>query len=96
MVLIPENMEEAYELAKLAKKMGVDYFVAKPYSQHKKSINQYETQYVEEVISQLEQQCQNLRDGSFSVVIRHEAMDRVDNEQRVYKKCLSVPFFGLI
>lgn len=38
MVLLPENVHEIEKLYRRCEKIGVDYVMAKPYSQHKKSI----------------------------------------------------------
>ena len=92
MLLLPENKDEAYILAKKCKDIGLDYVVIKPYSQHLFS----ETKKYESIdykpMMKLEKELESLNDENFNVVFRSNTMKKLDSGHK-YKKCYSTPYF---
>lgn len=87
MVLVDDNAHEAETFVALAKKLGVDYAVLKPYSQHSSSItHKYEgTDYSKYM--RLADTLETYNSDDFHVVFRANAMKREVH----YDKCLSTP-----
>jgi GTP 3',8-cyclase len=96
LVLLPENQHEVVFLAKLARDIGMDYFVIKPYSQHPQSkTNKYSTVKYSG-FAYLAEELDNVNSDSFDVVFRSNAMGKWDNNHRNYEKCLALPFWSYI
>ncbi len=96
LILLPENMSEAVELAKKARDIGVDYLVIKSYSQHLKSITKkYEgVRYSEHL--KLKDELDKVSTKGFDVIFRVNAMKKLEEEERGYKRCLALPFWSYI
>ena len=96
LVLLPDNQHEAVSLAKLARDMGMDYLVIKPYSQHPQSkTDKYSTiKYGD--FEYLTEELNKINSDSFSVVFRNNAMKKWDNNHRDYEHCLALPFWSYI
>lgn len=93
MVLLPENAHEVLSLANLVKQAGCDYFVVKPFSQHKASINkEYEALEYSEFM-ELDDSLRDLNDINFRVVFRKNAMSKKGDGKPVYNTCHSTPNF---
>ncbi len=92
-VLLPENASGVYEEASLAKRIGVDYYVLKPFSKHNE--NAYDAnenlhiEYREEL-----QRAESLSDDTFTTIIRWNTFQ--DKGKREYGKCLGIPFIAQI
>ena len=96
LVLLPENRHEVVSLAKLAKDIGMDYFVIKPYSQHPQSkTNQYSTIRYSD-FEYLSEELDKVNSDNFSVIFRSKAMKKWDNNHRNYEHCLALPFWSYI
>jgi GTP 3',8-cyclase len=96
LLLLPENHNEAVLLAKLAKDIGMDYLVIKPYSQHPQSKT---TRYSSIRYSQYEYLWDGLKeihDENFSVIFRIRTMKKWDSAGRQYSRCLALPFWSYI
>ena len=92
MLLLPDNYKEAVILAKKLKKIGLDYLVIKPYSQHKKSITrEYENISYKKYLY-LADELKKLNSDKFQVIFRKETMKKLKTS-RTYKICHAVPFF---
>jgi radical SAM protein with 4Fe4S-binding SPASM domain len=93
MVLLPENVDEAYTLGSTLKEIGIDYFVIKPYSQHLKSI----TRKYEDIdylpFLKLKEKVEDLNQDGFTVIFRERAMRKLQEEGRPYDRCCATPFF---
>jgi len=96
LLLLPDNYHEAVALAKLAREIGMNYLVIKPYSQHPQSktkrysaikYNQYE--YLWDELKELE-------DDDFSVIFRINTMRKWDKADKHYHQCLALPFWSYI
>ena len=96
LVLLPENHNEVVSLAKLARDIGMNYLVIKPYSQHPQSkTNKYGTIKYSE-FDYLSEELNKINSDSFGVVFRSNAMEKWDNNHRDYKHCLALPFWSYI
>jgi MoaA/NifB/PqqE/SkfB family radical SAM enzyme len=87
MLWLPENRDEVELLADIAKEIGMDYLVVKPYSQHPKSLtNRY---------ADVNYEGWEKTDGDF-VIYRDRAMAKWDDKQRFYESCLGLPFWAYL
>ncbi|PIQ99602.1 MAG: radical SAM protein [Nitrospinae bacterium CG11_big_fil_rev_8_21_14_0_20_45_15] len=92
-VLLPENADEVSELAEKLRKIGVDYLVVKPYSQHNSSVTrQYESIDYSNYLN-LKNDLESLSDDNFSVVFRNATMERTLEKDFEFKVCQATPFF---
>ena len=96
LVLLPENHHEVVSLAKLARDIGMDYLVIKPYSQHPQSkTNQYsKIQYSD--FEYLSDALNKVNSDNFNVIFRSNAMGKWDNNHRNYEHCFALPFWSYI
>lgn len=92
-VLIPENIGEMVELANLARGLGADYLVIKPFSKHPSSRCDFDIDYG--VSKQLERQLQEWSSDSFKVIFRRRTIEKLSQE-KPYKQCLGLPFITVI
>lgn len=95
-LLLPENKDEVVSLAKVARDIGMDYLVVKPYSQHPlsktdryKDVKYSEYTHLIDALSEL-----NTKD--FSVIFRMNTMKKWDENARDYSKCFALPFWSYI
>ena len=95
-LLIPDNKDEIVPLAKIARDIGMDYLVVKPYSQHPlsktdryKGVKYSEYMHFSDALSSL-----NTKD--FSVIVRMNTMKKCDKNGRDYSKCFALPFWSYI
>lgn len=96
MVLLPENRADAVGLARIARDLGADYLVVKPYSQHIQShTREYESVRYDEDMK-LDDELMALNTDRFHVVFRSQAMKKWDTSERSYSRCLSLPFWSYI
>jgi len=93
MVLLPENWNEAFLLARKLKLIGLDYLVIKPYSQHKSSITRIYENINYNNSDDLVKQLEELNDDQFSVVFRTNTMEKLLDTKPYYDKCQATPYF---
>ncbi len=96
LLLLPDNAHEAVALAKLAKDMGLDYLVVKPYSQHPKSKTHKYSGIRYSDYEYLEKDLQVLNSEKFNVVFRIRTMKKWDEAEKHYDRCLGLPFWSYI
>jgi len=92
-LLVDDNYNTVVDLAKALQKVGVDYLVVKPYSQHNSSIT---TKYKDMDYSKylyLYDELQKFNTDKFKVIFRIATMNKLVEHSDRYKKCNSVPFF---
>jgi len=88
-ILLPENREQVYPLAKLSKELGVDYYTVKRHSTHPK--NDYSVP--EDVHQGLQDQFEKVKalaGDNFLTLVRYN--DFADDCVRHYRQCLGLPF----
>lgn len=96
MVLLPENFKEAITLAKIAKKIGMDYLVVKPYSQHLFSkTSRYKHIRYKKYLA-IQDDLAGLNDKNFNVIFRVRTMRKWDEGRRPYRHCSALPFWTYI
>lgn len=95
-LLLPENSQEAVKLAKIARDIGMDYFVVKPYSHHPFSRTSRYRHIKYSKYLYLADKLKNLNTHNFSVIFRIETMKKWDRPERNYKHCLALSFWTYI
>lgn len=88
-LLLPDNMGQVVNMAKELRKIGVDYFTIKPYSQHLHSNNSFQIDY--EQLLDLEKELNTFITEDFSIIFRANAMKKI-HHKKCYKQCLGLPF----
>jgi len=96
LVLLPENYKEAAPLARIAKDIGIDYLVVKPYSQHPFSITTIYKDIKYNDYFKLKDKLNKFNDGKFNVIFRIHTMKKWDEGTRNYKHCYALPFWTYI
>lgn len=91
-LLLDENYFEVEILAKKLKRIGLDYLVVKPFSQHPKSKNKEFRNINYKKYLFLEEKLKKFNDKKFQVIFRKRTMEKL-YKKREYKKCWAVPFF---
>ena len=95
-ILLPENAGEVYKLAKIAKDIGMDYLVVKPYSQHPQSKTSKYKDIKYDRYLPLAGKLASLNDKRFNAIFRTHTMKKWDAAERNYKHCLALPFWAYI
>lgn len=96
LLLLPENQHEAVKLAGLAREIGMDYLVIKPYSQHPLSKTQQYSEVKYNEYLHLAQELEQFNTDAFTVVFRIMTMQKWDDAHREYEHCLALPFWSYI
>lgn len=89
MLLLPENKDEAVQMGIELRKIGVDYFSLKPFSQHPQSKHILQVNYKEMLA--LEEEMKKLETEDFKIYFRAQAMKKLECS-RTYKHCWALPF----
>ncbi|MBF0481343.1 MAG: radical SAM protein [Desulfovibrionaceae bacterium] len=95
-VLLPENKDTVEELTRIAKDIGLNYIVVKPYSQHPQSNTDCYQDIRYKQYEDLAETLGSYADENFGVVVRLAAMRKWDAGLRPYEKCLALPFWSYI
>jgi radical SAM protein with 4Fe4S-binding SPASM domain len=94
-LLLAQNYNEAATLAGILKKVGLDYLIIKPYSQHPLSKNRLKGTINYQNLMKLEKKQDKFSDGRFRVIFRKHTMYKLA-EERPYKKCLGLSFWAYL
>lgn len=89
LLLLPDNKNEIVQMGKELKKIGVDYFTIKPFSQHPQSQQILQVDYSE--MLELEREVKELETKDYKVFFRAHSMQKLQCK-RGYKQCLALPF----
>lgn len=89
-VLIDENGHDALNVAKMAKDMGVDYYVIKPCHPHEKTEFNSVSHLVEKYQDVLDA-AEQFGDESFRTIVRWKFLAEAES-RRSYDRCLGLPF----
>lgn len=94
MLLLPDNKAQVVEMGKEMRRIGVDYFTVKPFSQNPQSQHILQVDYDQEMMD-IEKQVKGLENDSFKVYFRLHAMEMLKCK-RAYRQCLALPFMVYI
>ena len=89
LLLLEDNKDEVYLLAKNLREIGLDYLTVKPFSQHKYSINLISVDYSDSV--EIERKVRELETDKFAIYFRHHAIENLEIE-KPYDRCYALPF----
>ncbi len=95
-LLLPENSREVTTLAGIARDIGMDYLVVKPYSQHPQSETTKYAGISYEQHAPLADELAAYDTKDFQVIFRMQAMRRWDAAGKRYGCCLALPFWSYI
>ena len=95
LLLLPENVAGVLDLAKLLKKIGVDYLTIKPYSQHPLSGARLDPAFKYGRHVALHNKLQGFEDKHFKIIYRDVTMQRLTT-RKDYLHCLGLPFWAYI
>jgi len=95
-LMLPENTCEAVRLAEIARDIGMNYLVVKPYSQHpmSKTDRYKDVKYSE--YHDLADKLAGISTKDFSVIFRVHAMKKWDEGDKRYTHCMALPFWSYI
>lgn len=93
LLLLPDNKDEIIQMGKELKRIGVDYFTVKPFSQHPQSENILQVDYRE--MLELEKEVKSLQTDDYKVYFRAHSMQKL-GVKRCYKHCWALPFMVYI
>lgn len=93
LLLLPDNKDEIVQMGKELRKIGVDYFTIKPFSQHPQSQQILEVDY-QDMLS-LEKEVKELETEDFKIYFRAHSMKKLACK-RDYKHCWALPFMVYI
>lgn len=95
-LMLPENVSEIVRLAEIARDIGMDYLVVKPYSQHPMSkTDRYKDVKYSEYLD-LADKLAEINTKDFSVIFRVHAMKKWDESAKNYSHCMALPFWSYI
>jgi MoaA/NifB/PqqE/SkfB family radical SAM enzyme len=93
-LMIPENVNEVENLARISRDVGVDYLVVKPYTHHEKNQHEYQIRYQD--YKDISDILDTYESDDFSVIFRENAMKKWDEKQHYFDKCICLPFWAYI
>ncbi|HJP19834.1 MAG TPA: radical SAM protein [Nitrospinota bacterium] len=95
-LLLPENSHEILQLAEIAREIGMNYLVVKPYSQHLLSkTNRYKQIKYNDYLY-IADELKKFKTNHFSVIFRINTMKKWDESKRNYERCFALPFWSYI
>jgi len=96
-LLLDENWTDIEKVLALFSGMGLDYLSFKPYSHHPQMLKSKDYNYDEDKINNLLNIVSKYRKKSdCEIVLREEALKKYMNQQRSYRHCYALPFWGYI
>lgn len=95
-LLLPQNKDTVVQLARIAREIGMDYLVVKPYSQHPMSRTQEYSEVSYDDAERLQEELSGISGDGFNVIFRSRTMKKWDEADKPYDKCLALPFWSYI
>jgi len=95
-LLLPDNSHEVISLAKIARDIGMDYMVIKPYSQHPQSKTTRYSSIKYSDYEYLSDELAKFNTDDFNLIFRIRTMKKWDNKIKKYDHCLAPSFMSYI
>ncbi len=92
-ILLPENQYELEVLAKIARDIGMDYLVVKPYSHHPLSKTERYKDIIYKSWLYYKKKLEKLNTRDFSVIFRKNGMEKWDDKDIPYDICHALHFW---
>lgn len=92
-ILINENAEDVFGMARLAKEIGVDYFIVKKFSAHPGNTYSVPDDLFMKSLDQFDK-VESLFTPSFTPIVRRRNFS--DTRLRTYTRCLGLPFLAQV
>lgn len=89
LLLLPENKDEIVKMGKEFRRIGIDYFTIKPFSQHPQSQHILQIDYKE--MMELEKEIKELQTENYKIYFRAHSMQKLECK-RCYEHCWALPF----
>ncbi len=97
LLLLDENKDEVFELARSLKKCGVDYFSVKPYNPHPDSNNKVFCNSITiEFLNNLEMNLNSLKTEKYDIIIRKNSFTQIDSRVKEFNACYGPAFISFI
>lgn len=93
-LLLPEVRAEVAGLARTARDLGLDYLVVKPYSQHPQSRTDKYKDMDYKDMDALAAELEDIRTEGFQPILRRNTIQKWQQKERSYARCLGLPFFS--
>ncbi len=93
-LLLPENEYEVEALGRMSRDINLDYMVVKPYSQHPGSRTRKYENIRYEKCTYLAEKLESLNTESFHVIFRHQTMEKWNNQNKSYNRCLAITLWS--
>ena len=95
-LLLPETQHEVVGLAKIARDIGLDYLVIKPYSHHPQSKCKGYKDIDYSNLEELGEELEAIRTDSFQPILRLNTIRKWNEKDRPYERCLGLPFWSYL
>lgn len=90
-VLLKENIHDVANLARLAKNIGVDYYVIKPCHSHEHNKEYKKINNLVEEYRDILEEAESTSDDKFKAIVRWNFLTEAES-MRTYATCLALPF----
>lgn len=94
-LLLPQNQTDAATTAGLCRRIGLDYLIIKPYSQHPFSQNRLSRTINYAQLLKLEKRLDRFSGKGFRLIFRRQAMEKFIH-QRPYQCCYGISFWAYL
>ncbi len=95
-LLLPDTQHEVVGLAQIARDIGLDYLVVKPYSQHPQSKCAGYKDVDYSGLEKLEEELKATRTETFQPILRLNTIKKWQEKDRPYERCLGLPFWSYL
>lgn len=95
-LLLPETQHEVRDLAHLARDIGLDYLVVKPYSQHPQSQCDGYKDIDYSNLEALAVELEKIKTDTFQPILRMNTIKKWQDKDKPYTRCLGLPFWSYL
>jgi len=93
---VGQGIDDLRSSISIARELGVDYFVIKPYSLHPQQLNRPDVNYAVGDLEEIQALVDEQDTEQMPVIFRRRAMEQAVNPEIKYHHCYALPFSGYI